>query len=229
MALVLGRALSPYDARKLWSARVTTAAKASPALHEVVRSPHSPHRKLTMNNDDDELDTSEDAKIVAEGLQFHGATLDDARAHVREFMRTGVRCPCCGQYCRIYKRKMHATMALALVMIYHWFRQNPNAGWLHVPAFLVKVKRDSTIAGGDAAKLRFWGVIERAPGERDDGSDRIGRYRITEIGRQFVEGKIAIPRYVFLYNQSLLRVSEEMTTIREALGDRFSYEALMKS
>jgi hypothetical protein len=42
------------------------------------------------------------------------------------------------------------------------------------------------------------------------------------------EGKVAVPKYVYLYNQLLLRLSEEMTTIREALGEKFKYDELMK-
>ena len=118
-------------------------------------------------------------------------------------------------------------MALALVLIYQHFKLNPHHTWLHVAAFLVKVKRDSTIAGGDVVKLRYWGLLERAKGERSDGSDRVGRYRITEVGRQFVEGKIAVPKYVYLYNQRLFRLSEEMTTVQQALGSKFNYGALM--
>ena len=159
---------------------------------------------------------------------YDGNDLSEARLWVQANIRDGVSCPCCNQYCRIYKRKLNSTMALALVLIYQHFKKNPHHTWLHVPAFLVQVKRDSTIAGGDAAKLRYWGLIERSPGERDDGSDRIGRYRITAVGKQFVEGKIAVPRYVYLYNQLLLRLSEEMTTIQDALGDKFNYSELMK-
>lgn len=161
-------------------------------------------------------------------MPYEGNDLEAAKLWVQQNLRDGVTCPCCKQYCRMYRRKLNSTMALALILIYQFFKKNPHAGWLHVAAFLVKVKRDSSIAGGDVVKLRYWGLIERAPGERDDGSDRVGRYRITEVGKQFVEGKIAVPRYVYLYNQLLLRLSEEMTTIREALSDRFKYDELMQ-
>jgi hypothetical protein len=160
---------------------------------------------------------------------FTGVTAEEAKAYVTKHIQDGISCPTCGQFCKVYKRKLNSTMALALVLIYQFFKTHPHAEWLHIAAFLVKVKHDSSIAGGDAVKLRYWGLIERAHGERDDGSDRVGRYRITDIGKQFVEGKIAVPRYVYLYNQLLLRLSEEMTTMREALGDKFKYDELMKT
>jgi hypothetical protein len=93
----------------------------------------------------------------------------------------------------------------------------------------VKVKADSTVAGGDVSKLRYWDLLEAQKGRREDGSDRVGFYRITDLGRKFVENKAAVPRYAYVYNQLLLRMSDEMTTIEEALGDRFDYGRLMRS
>jgi hypothetical protein len=175
-----------------------------------------------MDTDDEEI--IETTHVHA----FQGTDIEAAKAFVQQNLRDGVTCPACGQFCKVYKRKLNSTMALALVLIYQFFKKNPHADWLHVAAFLVKVKRDSSIAGGDVVKLRYWGLLVRAAGDRDDGSDRVGRYKITDVGKQFVEGRIAVPRYVYLYNQLLLRLSEEMTTMREALSDKFNYDELMK-
>ncbi len=173
-----------------------------------------------------DIDDDEDGPLPT---AFQGTDLDGAKAFVQTNLRDGVTCPCCGQLCKIYKRKINSTMELALVLIYQFFKTHPRADWLHVAAFLVKVKHDSSIAGGDVVKLRYWGLLERAAGDRPDGSDRIGRYKITDLGKQFVEGKVAVPQYVYLYNQLLLRLSEEMTTIKDALGQRFQYDELMKN
>lgn len=172
-----------------------------------------------------DIDDDEDGPIPT---SYDGTDLEGARLFVQQNLRDGVTCPACGQLCKIYKRKINSTMALALVLIYQYFKTHPRADWLHVAAFLVKVKHDSSIAGGDVVKLRYWGLLERAAGERPDGSDRIGRYKITDLGKQFVEGRVAVPMHVYLYNQSLLRLSEEMTTIRDALGQKFKYDELMK-
>ena len=163
------------------------------------------------------------------GPAFEGESLEEAKAFVQHHLRDGVTCPCCGQLAKVYKRSINSTMALALCLIYQHFAKNPDHAWVHIPQFLIQVKRDSTIAGGDVVKLRYWGLLERVVGERDDGSNRLGHYKITEIGKQFVLGKIAVPKYVYLYNQLLLRLSEEMTTIHEALGDRFNFFELMRS
>ncbi|MEX2716777.1 MAG: hypothetical protein Q6370_010790 [Candidatus Sigynarchaeota archaeon] len=182
-----------------------------------------------IDNDSDNDSEEEILHLHPVSLVFSGATAEDAKVFVQQNLQQGVTCPTCGQFCKVYRRKLNATMALALILIYQFFKNNPHAEWLHVAAFLVKVKRDSSIAGGDVVKLRYWGLLERAKGERDDGSDRVGRYRITELGRQFVEGKVKVASHVLLYNQMLLGVSSEMISIREALGTRFRYDELMRA
>lgn len=174
------------------------------------------------------VDVDEDAD-TAGTERFNGDNLEEARLWVQTNLRSGVTCPCCGQFCKVYRRKLNSTMARALILIYHWFQAHPQEKWLHVPDFLVKVKADSTVAGGDVSKLRFWDLLEAQKGQRADGSGRVGFYRITDLGRKFIEGKAAVPRYAFTYNQLLLRMSDEMTTIEQALGDRFDYGVLMRS
>jgi len=175
------------------------------------------------------MDTDDDEDGPVPGTGYDGTDLEGAKAFVQTNLRDGVTCPCCGQLCKIYKRKLNSTMALALVLIYQFFKTHKHADWLHVAAFLVKVKHDSSIAGGDVVKLRYWGLLERAAGERPDGSDRIGRYKITDLGKQFVEGRVAVASHVLLYNQSLLGTATELITIKDALGQRFKYDELMRS
>lgn len=161
---------------------------------------------------------------------FVGSTLAAAQAWTRAHAPDGVDCPCCGQFYKVYKRKLNSTMALCLTLIYQYFRQNPQALWLHVPAFLVNVKRDSTIAGGDPVKLCYWGLIDRKVDERADGSDRVGYYRITDTGKQFVEGKITVASHAFVCNQMVLGFTNEKVTIQEALNSGgFDYSELMGS
>jgi len=172
------------------------------------------------------MEDNEDSET--EHTIFDGTSLEDAKAFVQRHLHDGVSCPACGQFCKVYKRPINSTMAFALCRIYQHFAKYPNHVWLHIPQFLTQV-RHASLSGGDVVKLRYWGLIERVAGTRDDGSDRIGCYRITEVGKQFVEGRVAVPKYVYLYNQLLLRLSEEMTTIREALGEKFKYDELMRT
>lgn len=174
------------------------------------------------------MNDSDEENLKARRAIFVGDSLEDAKLFVQQNLRTGCICPTCGQLAKVYRRTLHATMAHALCLIYCYFREHPEHTWLHIPEFLVRMKGNSTVAGGDVAKLRYWGVIERASGHRADGNDKLGRYSITETGRSFVEGKIAVPRYVYIHNQLLLNLSEETVTIQQALGQRFNYADLIK-
>jgi len=80
--------------------------------------------------------------------------------------------------------------------------------------------------------LSHWELVERMPGERDDGSVRTGWYRITPRGRQFVRGEIGINKYVYTYNSERLKRLNPDTTqigIREALKEKFDYNELMSA
>jgi hypothetical protein len=153
-------------------------------------------------------------------------TLEEARVYVQEHLKGGIICPCCSQYAKVYKRKLGPTMAFGLCLIYRYFKTNPPEKGVHVAA-LMTLKQDSRVMGGDIIKLRFWGLI--TPHWSTDSKDEsLGRWYITPLGEQFVEGKIAVPSHVYLYNGHVLKVSDAMTTIREALGDKFNYEGLMQ-
>lgn len=155
-------------------------------------------------------------------------TLEEARKMIAA-QRTqpgGVDCPCCGQLVKIYKRKLNSTMARALVLIYQYFEIPPSyrEEWFHGPSHSVW-----STSGGDAAKLRHWGLIEGRPGERPDGSTHTGFFRITDKGRDFVLGMVRVPQHVLLFNQNRFGFSFETTNIYEALGDKFNYNELMST
>ena len=153
--------------------------------------------------------------------------LSEAREWVLAARASGTSCPCCGQHCRVYKRKLNYAMAHTLVLVYQHFLANPRAGWLHLPTFL---NGKGVIArGGDPPRLSRWGLIVGRGTERDDGSARVGEYQITEHGRAFVEQRVAVPAYAFIYNNEVLGWSEEQTYIGSALGSGFDYASLMRT
>jgi len=155
-------------------------------------------------------------------------TLEEAKKWLRERFEDGAECPCCKQYVKLYKRKLNSSMAYALVAIYKYFNANPNDEWLHVPSYLSRIMSSATIRGGDWSKLRYWKLIEAQKAIRDDGSERVGNYRITDEGKKFVQGLIRVPKHVYLYNQQpVKRRDEETTSIQDALGQDFNYNELM--
>jgi hypothetical protein len=146
-----------------------------------------------------------------------GETLAEARDWLRERVDDGETCPCCGQFAKVYRRRIHATMARDLITFH---KLSPDGEWVHVPTALV-------LRGGDFAKLAFWGLIEERGGERGDGSDRVGWWRTTRLGRSFVRGAVPVPKYARIYNGRCLGLAGEALYIREALGKRFDYAELM--
>jgi len=163
-----------------------------------------------------------------------GASLEEARMWLLGKMDKGAECPCCRQFAKIYRRKLTSSMAYALILICRYYRNvhapHSITEWLHVPEWLSKTSQfGATVRGGDWAKLVYWGLIEPKSGEeREDGSERVGYYRLTEDGLRFVKGEMRVPRVALVYNQQLLRMDDsQVVDIKEALTDKFDYGELM--
>ncbi len=153
--------------------------------------------------------------------------LYEARVWVSANALTGVICPCCNQVAKIYKRKLNRAMAYSLICLYRLLSEADEEGWLDVPGLLAKHGLVAVLRSREYQKLRYWGLVEAKGEKREDGG-KAGKYRITETGRLFVIGNLALPRYVLLYNGGVIKVdATEKITIREALGDRFNYDELM--
>lgn len=128
----------------------------------------------------------------------------------------GVECPCCGQYARIYRRKLNANMAASLIKAH----MRAGSDWFHAPTVLGR-------NDGEFAKLHHWGLVEEERRLRLDGG-RAGWWRITWAGVLFVKGMVTVPSHADLYAGRLLKLDDRcQVTIEAALGDKFSYRELM--
>jgi len=153
-------------------------------------------------------------------------TVAEARKILREKAREPDGCICCvcKQNVKVYRRKFNRTMAKFLVEMYKVDEE--GIGWLHVASSdrILQITRGA----GDFAKSRYWDLIEQRfdlVGGKKVGS---GDWRITQKGREFVEGKITIEKYAFVYNKHCLGFSEgEPLSIRQALGEKYDYEEMM--
>lgn len=133
-------------------------------------------------------------------------------------------CPCCGAVVKIYPRSIHAQMARWLIeLARHTDRppgilMGPDEGWIDQTTIPAR--------GGDYGKLRHWGLVEHR--EKSAGDDRrtSGMWRITWSGWRFARGDVPVPRFAHVYRGSCLGYSAEQTTIRECLGERFSFADL---
>lgn len=144
--------------------------------------------------------------------------LSEAKQLLRDNWETGLACPCCGQLVKKYPRKLTTSMAVGLISLYQL------AGFsTSIP---IHIKRIKMVNGGEFAQLRRWGLIREV--KNDDNHKRTsGLWLITQRGVEFVNDKIAVPMYCDTYNGKTLGFSEETTTIKQALGNRFNYAEMM--
>lgn len=144
-------------------------------------------------------------------------TLGVVKVLMRPRVDKGLPCPCCKQFVKVYRRKIPGRAAADLVTLHRrhgneWFRLIDALGQRH-PA--------------DFTKLRYWSLIEPKQGRRDDGSERNGWWRVTDIGERFVRGEVSVPKYARLYDGRCLGLIGDPTTIHDALGKKFRYDELM--
>lgn len=143
-------------------------------------------------------------------------TLGEAKQWLFEHIREGVECPACTQHVQIYKRPLTSEMADILIKMY---RQSPS-DWVYVPGLGPR--------GGDYAKMRYWELIEARPGVRDDGSTRVGWWRVTARGRRFVRNEEKVFKNAHVYAEMVYQRDGDEVSIIDALGKRFNYAALMR-
>lgn len=154
-------------------------------------------------------------------------TLRDEKVRIRQEFDAGkvTQCRCCGQTVKKYRRNITGAMAVALILLSK--KDALGDDWIHVEDFLKDMPGLPSSIRGDVAKLRHWGLIEKKPEEREDGSPRNGYYKITNLGREFIKGEKQLPRHIFLYNNKLLGFDSEECTIKQCLGKKFDYNQLM--
>ncbi len=89
------------------------------------------------------------------------------------------------------------------------------------------------VSGGELSKLKHWGLVVEKENDLDekilDGEKKTsGFWGITKKGKNFVENKISVEKYIFLLDATLIDTSEnERTNIEDALGNKFNYNEIM--
>lgn len=142
-------------------------------------------------------------------------TVEEAQDYLRAHLDEGTECPVCTQLVKVYRRKINAGMARALIALYresafefaHLARLAP---WTH-----------------EGGQLAWWGLIEQDGSKREDGGQS-GWWRLTANGRAFVHNQLKVPKYVHVYNGRVLRIDDtEHVSIIDALGTKFDYRELI--
>ena len=134
----------------------------------------------------------------------------------------GFRCKCCGQYCKIYTRKINSSMAAVLLLLW----KHAKTDYIHVENFLKSINKAHLRA--DFHKLVWWTLLERKKELREDSSPRNGFYKITGRGMAFAANALTVPKAVKIYNNQFQGFEGEEINILDALGTKFSYADLMQ-
>lgn len=147
-----------------------------------------------------------------------GASLDEARAWLNERVREGVRCPCCTQFAKIYRRSITSTSVRGLVALY---RAGGTVEFCHWPTVMQRKQADET-------KLVYWGLVEEAREVRPDGG-RAGWWRVTPLGEAWLRGRVTVPKYARIFDSQCLGLEGVAVSAKQALGKRFDLAELMAS
>lgn len=151
---------------------------------------------------------------------WENMTIKDARISLRAAARLeGEHCPVCGQFAKVYKRKIYATMARDMILLW----QKSGTDWAYLPDVVPE-------RGGNLVKMRYWGFLEKRTNE--DGSAKVGWWRVTEKGEAWIRGETTVPKFALIYNGKCLGLlpgpQSDSVSVTDALAARFSYKALME-
>ena len=149
-------------------------------------------------------------------------TIKEGKAFLRSNFKKGSSCPCCGQFVKLYSRKLNNSQVRGLINLYNLDLKATNE-FFHVRTITSDVNLT-----GDFAKLVYWKMIEEKSNE-DSTKKNSGYWKITELGRRFLRNEIKVPSHILLFDSKFQGYGEKSTDVKQALGEKFNYEELMKT
>ena len=148
-------------------------------------------------------------------------SIKEGKIYLRQEFAKGTECPCCGQFVKLYKRKLGSVMGRAIIRLY-----NLGEGYHHVKEIIKGISATGT---NDFSKLKYWQLIKEMPNLEDLDKKNCGYWKITQKGIEFVKQNIDVPSHVHIYNGKVLGFEDTTTNIIASLGNKFSYKELMNN
>jgi hypothetical protein len=131
--------------------------------------------------------------------------------------KEGAICPCCGEFNKVYHRKIPLSTIQSLFRLY---KLNENmAGAYHSRDFT------GSHSGGDFAKIAALGLFSKELNE-DTQKNCSGYWYITEAGKQFCRGTLNIREKLVIYHNELIDTEGEFKLIHE-FWSGFDYGEMM--
>ncbi len=155
---------------------------------------------------------------------FVGTTVESAKQFIQENASKGVDCPCCGRDCKIYKYKLHHSMVECLAGLVLQYQK--TRAWYHVTRIAIRGGY-ATSKGGHLAKGVHWDLLVAKPNIDDPTKRMLGYWKPTQLGIDFVYGRIKLPEWVLLYQNKVIEIAQTKIDVKTALGQYINYEELM--
>ena len=119
-------------------------------------------------------------------------------------------CPHCGAKTVEYKQGLSKGLARAL---YRISEHMSATGEFHIgECGLTYSQREN------ARKLQYWDIIEKL----GDPDSKGGRWKLTKLGRAFIEGRVHLRKYVWTYRGETVRFDGDRVAITD-LTDGWKY------
>lgn len=144
-------------------------------------------------------------------------TVEEAKQELRDNWENGANCECCGQFVKLYRRKLSSSMARTLINMYN---AKADFNWVH--------RNNFKAVSNDYSYLRYWGLIQEKKLEYNSEKKNSGYWGITNKGREFVKGNSRVPSHIRLFNQKFYGFEGKEVTITDCLGSKFNYNELME-
>lgn len=139
--------------------------------------------------------------------------------------KDGATCPCCERFGKVYTRSINRSIAQSLKWMYIFSKDHGVGVW----ADMREDAPQQSIRANEYTKLLSWRLAEKMSVEPGSSQKNTGMYRITQKGIDFVEGSVMVPKNVFIYNNEVLGVSEELIDFQSCLDEYFDYQELMRT
>jgi hypothetical protein len=133
-------------------------------------------------------------------------TIGEAKAYLHDRRFEGARCPCCDHMHRIYRRRVSRSQVRFMHDLATLSRQRTGIRLSFVD---VREIAGAHMRGGDYAKLAYWGLVQRAPEDP-------GLWALTAKGWSFLQGRIRIPRYLWIEDGSVVREDSDTVDVHDA-------------
>lgn len=165
------------------------------------------------------------------------STLQSVQDHVWKESQTkqGVVCPACRHHTTMRKRPLNCTKVRFVIWLLHQFQQTKD--WVDVREAVVVLPEWMVRDHKDYLKVTYWGLVETKMStvvdvKGDEGRQNIGFVKPSMTAVSFIQGKLALPKYVYVMQKNVWffknpahpEIEPETVFVGEALESRgFDY------